>query len=120
MSSRLTSIALQDTFEDAVDTTSVRSLTNRKGKVASLQPTRPLSGSTDGSSESPEPPKDPVQPSKQQDEEGDGDTVKGESEDDEAPESPDRLSNRRSNTPSLDNIDLNDEAVTEAVTKPKG
>lgn len=87
--------------------------------MASLQPARPPSGSTDGSSESPEPPKDAVEPSKhhqqQQEEEGDGDTVKGESED-EAPTSPDRLSKRMSNTPSLDNIDLNDEAAT----KPKG
>lgn len=113
----LTSITAQDFFEDAVDavdTTSVRSLTGRK--LSGLPATRPLSGSTDGPSDppaSPEPPEDPVQQPKQQDEEGDGDTVKGESEDGSSP-SPDRLSKRVS-TPSLDNIDLDDEA-----TEPKG
>ncbi|KAK7752382.1 hypothetical protein SLS62_005719 [Diatrype stigma] len=99
-----------DFFEDAVDTTSIRSLTGRK--LSGLPATRPLSGDTDGPSDppaSPEPPEDPVQHPKQQDEEGDGDTVKGESEDG-IPPSPDRLSKRVS-TPSLDNIDLDDEAV---------
>ncbi|RYO80717.1 hypothetical protein DL762_007522 [Monosporascus cannonballus] len=110
-----------DTFEDAVDTGSVRSLTNRK--VSSLQSTRPSSGATDETAIS----EDLAQQPKRTSEEGDGDTVRAESED-VVPTDPIRISKPISNPPSLHNIDLDDEASTkplhsvdlddEAATKP--
>ncbi|RYP15095.1 hypothetical protein DL765_005918 [Monosporascus sp. GIB2] len=110
-----------DTFEDAVDTGSVRSLTNRK--VSSLQSTRPSSGATDETAISEELGQQPKRAS----EEEDGDTVKAESED-AVTTDPIRISKPISNPPSLHNIDLDDEATTkplhnvdlddEAATKP--
>ncbi|RYP62582.1 hypothetical protein DL769_007252 [Monosporascus sp. CRB-8-3] len=94
-----------DTFEDAVDTGSVRSLTNRK--VSSLQSTRPSSGATEETAIS----EDLVQQPKRASEEEDGDTVKADSED-VVPTDPIRISKPVSNPPSLHNVDLDDEAST--------
>lgn len=86
----------------------------------------PPSGGTDGPSESPEDVAKPSEPSEKQDGEGDGDTAaeKSEEPEDVVPANPTRLSNRLSNSPSLDNIDLNDEETTSSdeatTTKPKG
>ncbi|RYP40804.1 hypothetical protein DL767_001450 [Monosporascus sp. MG133] len=110
-----------DTFEDAIDTGSIRSLTNRK--VSSLQSTRPSSGATDETTIS----EDLTQPSKRTSEEEDGDTVKAESKDVVSTD-PIRISEPISNPTSLHNVDLDDEASTkplhnvdlsdEAATKP--
>ncbi|RYP69688.1 hypothetical protein DL771_005967 [Monosporascus sp. 5C6A] len=110
-----------DTFEDAVDTGSLRSLTNRK--VSSLQSTRPSSGATDETAIS----EDLAQQPKRASEEEDGETVKAESEDIVSTD-PIRISKPISNPPSLHNVDLDDEASTkplhnvdlhdEAATKP--
>ncbi|KAI1765871.1 RabGAP/TBC [Hypoxylon sp. FL1150] len=104
-----------DTFEDAVDTGSVRSLTNRK-----LSP-RPSSGATDGGLESAE--------NAAEDEKPDGQTIEAEENgvevkengiDDESTTTakPTPSSNRNSNA-SLDNVDLDDGVVEQPVVKPK-
>ena len=99
-------------------------MTNRK--VPSPPSTRPVSETTDDTSDSPEEEEKPVPASfklDKQDEQGVGDTAttevkeipEKESEDeaseDEVTTDPTRLSKRMSNTPSLDNIDLNDEGT---------
>ncbi|KAI5864291.1 RabGAP/TBC [Durotheca rogersii] len=100
----LTPYRVKDTFEDALDTGSVRSLTNR----SKLSP-RSSSGITDEVSEPPEsPPPEPQAKTngdtvevKENGEVGGGDT---------AAKSPPSLSKRLSNV-SLDNVDLGDGAI---------
>ena len=82
-----------------------------------------MSETTDDTSDSPEEEEKPVPASFKHDEQGVGDTTaievkeipEKESEDeaseDEVTTDPTRLSKRMSNTPSLDNIDLNDEGT---------
>ncbi|KAI0381541.1 RabGAP/TBC [Hypomontagnella monticulosa] len=89
-----------DTFEDAIDTGSVRSLTNRK-----LSP-RPSSGATDGPSEAPQSPP--------QKEKVNGDAVEGTenvTESDNGTVTQPTPTSKRNSNASLDNVDLNDGAT---------
>ena len=97
----LTLNPVKDTFEDAIDTGSVRSLTNRK-----LSP-RPSSGATDGPSEAP------------QKEKVNGDAVEGTenvTESDNGTVTQPTPTSKRNSNASLDNVDLNDGATEQ----PKG
>ncbi|KAI1408138.1 RabGAP/TBC [Hypoxylon sp. FL1857] len=100
-----------DTFEDAIDTGSVRSLTNRK-----LSP-RPNSGATDGTSEVPGSP--PPQEEKEKEEEKEkpnGDIVEEKENGVEVEDENDTVAelspqSKRNSNASLDNVDLSDGAA---------
>lgn len=108
-----------DTFEDAIDTGSVRSLTNRK-----LSP-RPSSGATDGGSES----ADNSADNPTENEKPNGHTVEAkvngvESKengiDDESITTAKPIPpSKRNSTASLDNVDLDDGVVEQPIEKPK-
>ncbi|OTA54904.1 RabGAP/TBC [Hypoxylon sp. EC38] len=107
-----------DTFEDAIDTGSVRSLTNRK-----LSP-RPSSGATDGTSEIPEsPPLNEKEDEKEKEtEKPNGDTPQEkedgvEDENDTVPEM--TPTSKRNSNASLDNVDLSDGAAEQPPPPPK-
>lgn len=116
----LTLNRVQDTFEDAIDTGSVRSLTNRK-----LSP-RPSSGATDGGSES----ADNSADNPTENEKPNGHTVEAkvngvESKengiDDESITTAKPIPpSKRNSTASLDNVDLDDGVVEQPIEKPKG
>lgn len=96
---------VKDTFEDAIDTGSVRSLTNRK-----LSP-RPSSGATDGVPETPESPP--------QKEKVNGDAAEGKengTESDNGTVTQQTPTSKRNSNVSLDNVDLSDGVVEQ----PKG
>ncbi|KAI4869128.1 RabGAP/TBC [Hypoxylon rubiginosum] len=115
----LTLNRVQDTFEDAIDTGSVRSLTNRK-----LSP-RPSSGATDGGSES----ADNSADNPTENEKPNGHTVEAkvngvESKengiDDESITTAKPIPpSKRNSTASLDNVDLDDGVVEQPIEKPK-
>ncbi|OTB03561.1 hypothetical protein M426DRAFT_176407 [Hypoxylon sp. CI-4A] len=119
----LTCSRFKDTFEDAIDTGSVRSLTNRK-----LSP-RPISGPTDGAVASP--PKSPP-PVEESDEDSNSVHVKEngvdkeeeEEEEDDAGqngtivESASTTTSKRNSNATLDNVSLGDEVVEKVVEKP--
>ncbi|KAH9898729.1 RabGAP/TBC [Xylariomycetidae sp. FL2044] len=93
-----------DTFEDAVDTGSVRSLTKRT--ISQSKVTRPISGGTDGNSDAPESPIAQEKPN--------GHVAHHEEEDvrdeDETTTKSTRTSKHLSNA-SLDNVDLGDDSA---------
>ncbi|KAI0181994.1 RabGAP/TBC [Hypoxylon sp. FL1284] len=107
----------KDTFEDAVDTGSLRSLTNRK-----LSP-RPSSGATDGGFEPAE--------NSTEDEKPNGHAVeaveavtntvddKGSVVDDQNTTTTKQTSSQRNSNASLDNVDLDDGAVEQPIEKQK-
>ncbi|KAI1139537.1 RabGAP/TBC [Hypoxylon sp. FL0543] len=111
-----------DTFEDALDTRSVRSLTKRK-----LSP-RPSSGATDGTSESPESPL----PEEKENEKPNGATIEekengieteaqaevgNEDENDTVAEL--NTPSKRTSNATLDNVDLSDGAAEQPPAPPK-
>lgn len=105
-----------DTFEDAIDTGSVRSLTNRK-----LSP-RPSSGATDGTSELPESPPPNEKEKEIEMEKPNGDTPQEkengvEDENDTVPEM--TPTSKRNSNASLDNVDLSDGAAEQPPPPPK-